>query len=206
MCDEITNGGARDHGPTRLRSRWAGAQATTGTTTTVDAATLRKAVLPVTRGGPHQQSFTATDATRRERPTTTPVDETVVLPVKAQPTPSMSLEQYAALWAELAVFPVQAATLRTRYSLADAGARKALEEVFARQPAFARQHDVTIPLSRSVLLAARARGPAPFPPPVAPVIRERPGPAEDDEDPRGDSRSGEVTHTTSGPAHRRAPA
>ena len=207
MCDEITNGGARDHGPTRLRSRWAGAQATTGTTTTVDAATLRKAVLPFTRGGPPQQSLTGTDAIRRERPTTTPGDETVVLPVKAQPAQSMSLEQYAALCAELAVFPAQAAIIHTRYSLADAGARMALDEVFARRfvgdpreqqrwralvvhysdwhrrkPALARQHDVTMPLSRSVLLAARARGPVPLPPPVAPVIRERPSPAEDDED------------------------
>lgn len=188
-------------------ARWAGAQATMGTTTTVDAATLRRAVLPFTRGGAPQQSLAATDAIRREKPATPTGDETVVLPVKAQPAPSMSLEQYAALCAELAVFPAQAATIHARYGLADAGARMALEQVFARrfvgdpreqqrwralvvhysdwhrrQPAFTRQQDATMPLSRSVLLAARARGPLPFPPPVAPVIRERPSPVEDDED------------------------
>jgi energy-coupling factor transporter ATP-binding protein EcfA2 len=44
-----------------------------------------------------------------------------------------------------------------------------------------RQRDETLPLTRSMLKAARARGPLPFSP-TAPVIRERPIPAEDDEE------------------------
>lgn len=226
-------------------ARWAGAQDVVGETGTVDVAALRRAMLPFVKGAPAPQFFAAADAARAERrgrPAASTGHETVALPVLALPAgaesaPPMSLEQYAAFCAELAVFPAHAVSIHLRYGLASADARKALDEVFARrfgvdpsqqrrwqalvvhygdwyrrQPAPlsatalrvvacadatseapravalvslgapARQRDETVPLTRSMLSAARARGPLPFLPPTPPVIRERPTPADDDED------------------------
>lgn len=128
-------------------ARWAGTHdaAETGK---VNMAALRRASLPFSKGAPSPQFFAAADAARAEQhksPAEPTGYETMALPVlslasvggapegeptEAVPVPPMSLEQYAAFCAEIAVFSDRSASIYQRYGLVGEDARKHLDDAF----------------------------------------------------------------------------
>jgi hypothetical protein len=134
-----------------------------GETENVDIRAFKKPALPFVKGDPAPAFFAAADTARTDaRLATSDGDgnETLTLPTienhvtsvqetaevdvrmfrkaplpfaKADPTSSMSLEQYAAFYAELAVFPDRTTSILQRYGLAAVKARQALDEAFARR-------------------------------------------------------------------------
>jgi hypothetical protein len=123
-------------------ARWA--RANPGSTEGIDADALRRAVLPFLHGTPPAEFFVAVDASRaerEERASPQGPDATLVLgeplPLPAADAPRsqepLSLEQYAAFCAELAVYPGRAGLIHQQYGLADPNARRALDDAFAHR-------------------------------------------------------------------------
>jgi hypothetical protein len=120
-----------------------------GETEEVSVDALRGAALPFVKGPPPAAFFTAADAAREESLHTRSSAsgyETLLLPAitvqglgsvndapSATATTHLTVEQYAALCAELAVSPNQAADIHRKYRVVSAAARAALEAAFAQQ-------------------------------------------------------------------------
>jgi hypothetical protein len=139
--------------PENLPARWASPPPGIGETADVDITIFRRRPLPFAAGAPPTAFFAAADAARAEvrRPGTRATGhETMALPAMGGAAPegegeagerdeakrqgaSLTLEQYAAFCAELAVFPDQVASVHRRYGVADETARRALDGTFAQR-------------------------------------------------------------------------
>ena len=139
--------------PEERWARWAGPQPVVGETADVDIRMFRRRPLPFAAGAPPPAFFAAADAARAEvrdpRPSGTG-HETMVLPAMTATAPrdkaeigardavdtglaSLTVEQYAAFCAELALFPCEAINIHRKYGVAAPVARAALDDAFARQ-------------------------------------------------------------------------
>jgi hypothetical protein len=137
-------------GPEMRWARWAGPQRM-GETEEVNTSMFRGAQLPFMSGAPSPAFFMAADAAQAAsfRARSSPAEDgTAVLPVirlseltderradelraGGNARPSLSIEQYAALCAELAAYPGQVVHVHQRYGIVSDDARVALDEAFA---------------------------------------------------------------------------
>jgi hypothetical protein len=128
------------------------AEESTGATSEVDVSMFRRAALPFTKGAPAPPFFETADAARAEvrAPRASATGHTtMVLPVMDVATPtskcgadgrhtgeracaSLTVEQYAAFCAEVAVFPDHVVQVHQRYGVGQ-DARTALDEAFAQR-------------------------------------------------------------------------
>ena len=118
--------------PEKRWASWAGAQSM-GETEDVDVRLFQGARLPFMEGPPAPTFFAAADAARTQpgyRPTG---NETMVLSAIHVPNGPLSVAQYAAFCAELAVFPGETEQIHRRYGIADADARVAVDAGFAQR-------------------------------------------------------------------------